>query len=212
MATAGERSIYTVVGSVIAFIAYLAWPTWEGTSLPDTLAGMAETEGRYAGAVLRSWADPDAADREALQRARLDARVARGNAEAAVTRWLGEPRSGAPLSQETVLAYMAAIRSCVQAVLALHAELPAAGPGHPEAGVLAGEVEQALAAVADQVKGSPSAPALPPLRKEQLALSAGLRADDGDSTARASSVVLAGETDLLVDSIDALGHLFGMVG
>lgn len=111
-----------------------------------------------------------------------------------------------------MLAYLAAIRSCVQAVLALHVELPASGPGHPEAGVLAGEVEQALAAVADQVKGSPSVPALPPLRKEQLALSSGLSAGAGDSTARAPSVVLAGETDLLVDSIDALGHLFGMVG
>ena len=212
VATAGERSIYTVLGSVIAFVAYLAWPTWEATSLPDTLADLAGTEGRYAAAVLKAWADPGAADREALQKARLLARVARGNAEAAVTRWLAEPRGGAPLRQETVLAYMANIRSCVQAVLALHAELPASGPGHPESAVLAGEVEQALAAIAHQVKGSPSVPAFPPLRKEQLALTAQLGADGTDSTEKVTSVVLAGETDLLVDSIDALGHLFGMVG
>ena len=212
VATAGERSIYTLVGAVVALLAYVVWPTWEGTSLPDTLAGLAMTEARYAGGVLRAWADPEHADREGLQRARLDARVARTNAEAAVTRWLGEPRPGAALSREKVLAYMANIRACVQAILALHAELPAKGPGHPGAAVLAVEVERAFAAVADQVKGSPSETALPPLRKEQLALAAGLHVGDGGSAERASAVVLAGETDLLVDSIDALGHLFGLVG
>ena len=212
VATAGERSVYTVVGAVIAAIAYLAWPTWERTSLADTLGGLARTEGRYAGLVLAAWSDPGRADRDALQKGRLDARVARGNAEAAVTRWLDEPRSGAPLPRETVLSYMASIRACVQALLALHAELPAEGPGYPEAAALGGDIEQAFAVIADQVKGSSPAAPFPPLRSEQLALSAGLRSGRSSSTARTSAVVLAGETDLLVDSVDALGHLLGLVG
>ncbi len=107
---------------------------------------------------------------------------------------------------------MADIRACVQAVLALHAELPGSGPGHPQVAVLAAEVEQALAVVADQVKGSPPGAPFPPLRREQLALTAGLRIGGSDPAERASAVVLAGETDLLVDSVDALGHLFGLLG
>lgn len=211
-ATAGDRSIYTLLGAGIALAAYLVWPTWVGTSLPETLAGLAETEGRYAGGVLRAWADPAGADRALLQRSRLDARVARTNAEAAVTRWLSEPRAGAVLARETVLAYLASIRACVQAILTLHAELPPSGPGYPGAAVLAVEVEKALASIAERVKGSPSATDLPPLRKEQLALSAGLRGAGGVSTGQQPAVVLVGETDLLVDSINSLGHLFGLVG
>jgi hypothetical protein len=166
-----------------------------------------------AGAVLRAWADPAAADRDALQKARHEARLARSNAEAAVTRWINEPRPTSALPPATVLAFMAAIRNCVCAVIPLHAELPAGGPGQPEAGVLGDEVEEALSVVADQVKGTSRGAGLPPLRKEQFALAAtvpiGGRAD---STQSASAVVLAGETDLLVDSIDAIGHLMGLVG
>lgn len=212
VATAGERSIYTLVGSLIAFAAYLAWPTWEGTSLPDTLGDLARTEGRYAGEVLRAWADPDRADRAGLQKTRLDARLARGNAEAAVTRWLNEPRSRAPFGPETVLSYMAQVRGCVQAVLALHAELPATGPGFADAAVLAGDIEQALAAAADTVKGSSPVATFPALRNEQLALTAGLRSGERGSMETTSAVVLAGETDHLVDSVDAIGHLLGLVG
>jgi uncharacterized membrane protein YccC len=212
VATAGERTIYTLAGAALALAAYLLWPTWEGTSLPETLAGLAETEGRYAGAVLRAWADPAAADRDALQKARHDARLTRSNAEAAVARWINEPRPTSALPPPTVLAFMAAIRNCVRAVIALHAELPAGGPGQPEAAVLGDEVEEALSVVADQVKGTSSGAGLPPLRKEQLALAATLPIGDrADSTRSASAVVLAGETDLLVDSIDAIGHLLGLV-
>jgi uncharacterized membrane protein YccC len=212
LATAWDRTFYTLGGAFVAFVAYAVWPTWEAASLPDTLAGLAETEGRYASGVLRAWSDPESADRGELQKARLDARLARSNAEAAVTRWLSEPAAGARVSRETVLGYMAAIRSCVQALLTLHAELPAGGPSRPEVIALAGEVERAFQAVAAQVKGSPLTVVFPPLRNEQLALSSRLPVGDGDSTAEMAAVVLAGETDLLVDSIDALGHLVGLGG
>ncbi len=212
LGTAWDRTFYTLAGAVVAFVAYAVWPTWEGRSLPDTLAALAETEGRYASGVLWAWADPDRADRPGLQKARLEARLARSNAEAAVTRWLSEPPAGSPVTRETVLGFTAAIRSCVQAVLTLHAELPASGPGHPEAGRLADDIEQAFQAIADRVKRSPSGPAFPPLRKEQLALSARTASGRAVSTGPPAAVVLAGETDLLVDSIDGLGHLLGLVG
>ena len=217
LATAGDRSIYTVLGAVLALIAYAAWPTWEATSLPDTLAELASTEGRYASEVLAAWADPAGADRASLQRSRLSARLARSNAEAAVTRWLAEPPGravGPHLGRDAVLGYMAAVRSLVQAVLSLHAELPARG-GYPEAAVLAGEVGQALGSVAASVRGTPEAATLPPLRSEQLALTSGLGLGDSDGqpdrpAADGSALVLAGETDLLVNSVNTLAHLVGL--
>jgi uncharacterized membrane protein YccC len=213
VATAGDRSVYTLAGAAVAFIAYFAWPTWEATTLPDTLAGLLGTEGRYARLVLEAWSDPPAADRPALQKARLDARLARTNAEAALSRWLAEPEAKVGLRRrETVLGFMASIRSCVQALLALHAELPTGGPGYPQASVLAAGVDQAFALLSDSVKGAPPAAAFPLLRKEQLALTAALPVAGEPSTAPGGLVVLAGETDLLVDSIDAMGHLMGLGG
>ncbi len=214
LTTASDRTFYTLAGAVLAFVAYALWPTWEATSLRETLAGLAETEARYAAGVLRAWADPERADRGELQKARLDARLARSNADAAVTRWLREPGAGAGagMTRETVLGYMASVRSCVRSLLTLHAELPAGGPGRAGVAQLADQVERALQAVAAQVKGSPSGASFPPLRTEQLALSGRLPVGDGASTGEMAAVVLAGETDLLVDSIDALGHLVGLIG
>ena len=238
-ATAADRSFYTVLGALLAFAAYAAWPTWEAMSLPETLADLAAREGRYGAAVLRAWADPAAADHDALQEARLDARLARSNAEASVGRWLAEPRTtvaagaGPPLDRDTVLGFMAAVRACVSAILALHAELPASGPARLEVGRLAEDVQVALDAVAETVKGSPPAASPPALRAEHVALSAALglsgRAPAPDTGAGAASAaghssgagratavvdpsaaVLAGETDLLVNSVNTLCHLVGL--
>ena len=229
--TAADRSFYTIVGALLALAAYVAWPTWEAASLPDTLADLARREARYGGAVLRAWAGPATADREGLQRARLDARLARSNAEASVGRWLAEPRTalppaaGRPLDRDTVLGYMAAVRACVSAILALHAQLPHDGPARPEVGRLADDVEAALDAVADTVKGSPPGPPPPPLRAEHVALTNGLGLGGGAAAADAggghgekaatavvdpAAVVLAGETDLLVNSVNTLCHLVGL--
>ncbi len=218
LATAGDRSFYTVVGAVLALIAYALWPTWEATTLADTLAELVETEARYAAAVLAAWASPTAADRAGLQNFRIEARLARSNAEAAVTRWLSEPShltGGRQMGRESVLGYMAAVRSFVQAVLALHAELPRQGAGHPEASVLAADVQRALGAVAATVKGSPSGSGFPYLRAEQLALArslglAGVNRADTHMEVEGTALVLAGETDLLVNSVDTLGHLVGL--
>lgn len=218
VATAGERSLYTVSGALLAFAAYAAWPTWEATSLPDTLAELVRTEGRYASAVLAAWADPAGADRASLQRSRLEARLARSNAEAAVTRWLAEPpgqTAGANLGRDAVLGYMAAVRSLVQAVLALHAELPAARIGHPEAARLAEEISDALDSVAASVAGVRVEATMPPLRTHQLALTAGLglgslNHEGPCPTADGAALVLAGETDMMVNSVNTLGHLVGL--
>src|SRR6202044_3621504 len=99
LSIAAARSIYTVIGAALALVAYTVWPTWAATSMPDRLADLIVAEGRYAKAVLTAWADPAGADRRSLQQARLDARLARTNAEAVAGRWLAQP-SRHPSRQE----------------------------------------------------------------------------------------------------------------
>lgn len=221
VSTAGARSFYTVLGAVLALAAYLLWPTWEATSLPDVLAEVAQTEGAYASEVLEAWSRPDRADRPALQRHRVEARLARSNAEASVARWLSEPAmTRGPqrdLDRETVLGYMNGIRTCVQAIASLHAELPSGGAeGFPEASVVAGDVRRAMAVIAGHVRGGPARP-LPPLRRGQLALAEQIGVifqDDhrfvADEDRWGLALALAGETDLLVNSVNTIGHLLGL--
>ena len=201
--TAGDRAFYTAVGALVALAAYLLWPTWEGARLPDVLAGLVEVEGRYSCRVLRAWAEPEGADRALLQQARLDARLARTNAEAAVTRWLSEPEA-APhgLGRQAVLGLMTAVRTCVQATLALHAELPEKGPGVPGAEALGADVERATEAVACRLRDPLSPLGAPPLRREQLEL----------ASRPGVPPAFAGETDLLVNAVNTLVHLVGAEG
>lgn len=207
--TAFDRSIYTLAGAAVALAAYLAWPTWEATTLADTLAGLAATEGRYARLVLDAWSDPAAADGDALQRARLDARLARSNAAAATSRWLAEPETKIGLAdREAVIGFMASVRICVSALLSLHAELPAAGPGWPEAAALGADVAVAMDVIAAKLKGSPTGGSWPAPRKAQLALAASRPV--GVAAAHPAPAVLAGETDRLVDALDGIGHLLGL--
>ena len=257
VSVAGERALYTAIGAAIALVAYFLWPTWAATSLPAQMGDLVAVEGRYARGVLSAWADPAAADRAALQRDRLDARVTRTNAEAAVDRWLAEPARPGALDRDTVLGMVAAVHNCVEAVLTLHARLPrdrspdpVLSRDRPADGVLAGDrpadpvlagdrpadpvlagdrpadpvlagdrpadpvlrtladqVGASLDAVAATIRGGRPAGSLAALRETQLALADRLV---GDGAVDADAVSLVGETDLLVNSINTLGHLAGL--
>jgi uncharacterized membrane protein YccC len=212
---AAERSFYTVVGAVVALIAYLVWPTWAATSLPDRLADLIDTEGRYGSDVLLAWSDPTGISRSELEKARLKARLTRSNTEALVDRWLSEPARGPELDQHQVLGVVATVRNCVQGMLALHAQIPVDGAGCPALGRLASEFGLAMHAVAAKLRSDATDP-LPPLRSTQLELTRLLGVDGANMEGRKSldpgSVLLAGETDLMVNSANTLGHLVGLSG
>jgi uncharacterized membrane protein YccC len=227
---AASRSFYTVLGAVVALIAYLVWPTWAATSLPDRLADLVDTEGRYGSEVLAAWSDPAGAKRSELERARLTARLTRSNTEALVDRWLSEPARGDRLDQHLVLGVVAAVRNCVQGILSLHAQIPAQGRSRPElAGPelarqeLAGRELQRLASEFDAAMGVVAAKlrtgsdgSLPPLRSTQLQLARRLGIDGpgGEATGTVDPrvVVLIGGTDLMVNSANTLGHLVDVSG
>lgn len=207
---AADRSFYTVIGGALALLAYAAWPTWTRTVVPDRLAALVEADGHYANAVLVAWANPAEADPVALHRSRLDARLARSNAEASVDRWLAEPARH-DLDPEVARGVLAAVRPYVQAALTLHVHLPPAGPVRPAVAVLANQVDKAMGTVAAALRsGSPDQP-LPQLRAAQLDLVTQLGVDPIATLDQGSpdndTVVLVSETDLMVNAIDTLGHL-----
>ncbi len=210
LALAGDRSFYTVAGAVLALAAYAAWPTWERVVLPDRLAALVEADGRYARAVLSAWAAPERADASSLQEARLAARLARTNAEASVARWLAEPAGHGQLVPEAVSGILAAVRRFVQGTLALHAELPDRGIPVRQLGALADDVDEALGAVGAVLRTGEGGGWLPRLRERQLELVASLGPALTNQDGNGKAEVLASETDLIVDSVDTLGHLVGL--
>ncbi len=216
---AADRAFYTVLGAALALAAYVVWPTWERTRVADRLADLVETDGRYGSALVHAWADPAAAKPEALERLRLAARLARSNAEASVARWMSEPTGHGPESPSAVNAekaqgILAAVRRYVWAALALHGQLPGAGPLRPDLDLLGAQVEEALAAVAAALRaGSAPTRSFPSLRATQVAFATHLmRAtrDGGGPETTHDDMVLLSETDQMVNAVDTLAHLVGV--
>lgn len=216
---AADRAFYTVIGAALALLAYVAWPTWERTRVPDRLADLVEIDGHYGAALLHAWADPTTADRAALHRLRLAARLARSNAEASVERWLSEPTGRGPaspssLNAEKAQGVLAAVRRYVWGALALHGQLPDAGPTRPDLHRLGIEVDDALATVAATLRTGSVPMSYPRLRTTQAALADHLTntSPEGgaDPTLTHSDMVVVSETDLMVNAVDTLAHLVGI--
>jgi uncharacterized membrane protein YccC len=219
---AADRAFYTLLGAILALSAYAIWPTWERTRVADRLADLVETDGRYGAALLHAWAEPSGADRAALHRLRLAARLARSNAEASVERWLSEPagrRPSAPglVDAETAQGILAAVRRYVWAALVLHGQLPPEGPDRPDLHQLADELEHALAQVGAALRHGSAISCYPPLRAAQVSVAEHLlrppNEGHDDPTARpadmSADMVVVSETDLMVNAADTLAHLLG---
>jgi uncharacterized membrane protein YccC len=198
--TVGDRLLDTVLGGVIAMLAYLVWPTWEAVRLRRSLATLLEAQGRYGSAVLRAYADPESRDVEALRAARLEARLARTNAEASVNRAFAEPRPHRRVDPEVALGTVAAIRRYALAILSLHGHLPTASPVvTPRLEALADAIGQRFTGLAGALRDGASPDGEPRLRDVQRDL---VRATGGDG-----STVLATETDAVVDAVNSVTEL-----
>ena len=232
---AGDRVVYTTVGAALALVAYAVWPTWERTALPERLARLIDVDGTYGQAVLKVWIDPAGADRQHLQEKHLAARLARSNAEAAVARWMAEPVRDNTFSPDTVVGLLASAVTYARGVVTLHARLPESRPPLPELTPLVEGLNQAMNVVAATLRSGEPAGRLPRLRSRQLQLAHHLgffegadrnapndiailgvsnQSQDGDEgkakrDAKAS-LVLVSETDLIVNSVNTLGHLVGL--
>jgi uncharacterized membrane protein YccC len=191
--TALQRMLASVIGATLTLGFYALWPTWERSTLPDTIAGLIDADRGFLIALLACWQDPATQDRDAVRRARAQARVARTNAEAAVQRALDEPagkRAGLGTTEATSL--LASLRRLADGGLALEAYLEdASSPAPPEARTLAEHLDTALAELAQATREHRAPGPLPPLRETQQALSARVGA----------TAPLAEETDRIVNSV-----------
>jgi uncharacterized membrane protein YccC len=88
---AADRLLDTTVGAVLAVLAYLLWPTWEGPRLEAQLATLVRSQGGYLSAVVRALGGATVGEGETTRRS--DAvRAARTNVEASLERAEAEPR------------------------------------------------------------------------------------------------------------------------
>ncbi len=138
--TAVARLIGTCVGTALALLAYLLWPSWEGSSANEKFARLFEAQGRYASALLRSYSRPGAADMAGLRSLKLAARRARSDAMASADRLADEP-SRPPMTAELAQGLTSAGHRLAQAALTLDAAVqlqhrtalagqePPSGPG-----------------------------------------------------------------------------------
>jgi len=85
------RGLNTMIGGLIAMLAYQAWPTWERSQAPEAVARMLEGYRLYFQAVRDAYLEPGRPPRAQLDRTRQAGRLARSNAEASVARLAAEP-------------------------------------------------------------------------------------------------------------------------
>jgi uncharacterized membrane protein YccC len=195
MTAATTRALYTVAGGILALGAYAIWPTWAASTARASLAEMLDAHSAYVGALLSAYADPRKIDLARLSQIRVDARLARSNAEAVVERMLAEPARRASIAPRAAVGLLAALRRHALGALALHAGLDR-GLREPVRGMaqLAAEMTASLTALAAAVRSGSAPPPLPPLRQTQLALGA-------------TDALVGEETDLMVDSVNTVASL-----
>jgi uncharacterized membrane protein YccC len=195
--TAVARLIGTGIGTGLAILAYLLWPTWEGTSAAEKFARVITAQGSYGNALLRAYTRPGGTEAARLGSLQLAARRARIDAEASADRLAGEPEH-APMSASTALVLTSAGHRIARALLTLGAAVTAHHASETTSGDAAlradlDELAMGIAKATDQIasalrarpgtggqgtgRGQP-APArllhppgrLPPLRAEQQAI------------------------------------------
>lgn len=105
LATIADRILYTVAGSLLAWIAYIVWPTWQHKNVPLVFANLIAAERQYLHALL----DPTNGGTPKAQMARLRkrTRLARTNAVNLVNQSALEPALGPLQTQAEKMALTA---------------------------------------------------------------------------------------------------------
>ncbi|RKS67979.1 putative membrane protein YccC [Motilibacter peucedani] len=206
-----DRLVDTAIGGTLALVAYAAWPTWEAGRVRERLAELVTTQVAYASDVLEAYASATARTGAGLARTQADTRRARASAEASVQRFAVEPRArraaeGDLLDIALAEGVIAAAQRDAQALLSLHARLPGQDAEElPQVAPFVAELRRAGAVLDDALRGRPRRHAYPALRAAQLRLAAEL----GDATVHRRLVAL--ETDIVVDALDTMAHLAGVI-
>ncbi|AUG78607.1 hypothetical protein CFP65_3827 [Kitasatospora sp. MMS16-BH015] len=151
--TAVDRVGLTLVGGVVALLAYALFPTWQTARLAERLAEWLAAAGRYAGAVLGVFGEPARRGSGEVRKALLDSREARSELLQAIERADAEPvRHSAhspELSRKQIDRARAAVGLLGRSVVLLEAHLPEADAAPvPGAAEFAEELRYATAIAA----------------------------------------------------------------
>jgi uncharacterized membrane protein YccC len=175
--TAEARFACTAIGSALALVAYVVWPTWARLTAPETFARLLEAHRDYASALLRAFGDPHGADVARLRTLQSAARLARSDAEASASRLEAEHQDH-PFTPTTARSVMTAVSRLGHAELALHALLvssPQDGrtrvdPAEEPVKGLGDAIAEAMTAFATSLRTLQRPPQLPALGATEVAL------------------------------------------
>ncbi|MGW0295046.1 FUSC family protein [Streptomyces tuirus] len=151
--TVPERVVLTLLGGVLAMLAYVVFPAWETPRLPDRLADWLAADGRYAAAVLRSYAEPTREHRADMRRALLASREARAAWQDAYDRARREPVRPRGLTSREAEDAQEALKGFDRAAMLMESHVPRADSRSvPQAEEFAEALEADTAQAADAVR------------------------------------------------------------
>ncbi len=195
-----DRVINTVLGSGMALLAYVVWPTWERSRARAALSAMLAAYADYLAAL----AQPR--QRDVHRETRTAARTARTNAQASLERMRVEPATPPALFDLASALFangnrLARTAMSFEALLDEHESLP------EEAAVChfiehAAKATHALAEALQQRRAPAGLPDLRPLQHE-LAQRLAVTRDHGKTE------LLARISDRLTDNVNTLAHVIG---
>jgi uncharacterized membrane protein YccC len=198
---ARDRLVATVLGAALALAAYALAPTWGRRPVADAIADLADATQRYVAGVLQAVIDP-AADTSALPGASRAVRLARTNAEAAISRSLGDPASRR-IDHAATLEMLATFRRLAIAAHTLRLSptvtLDAVPPSLKE---LTSAVDSELDAIAARLRFGRVTVVREPLRALHREVAAALPADPA-----ALGALVVAETDEIVDATNSLAAI-----
>ncbi|MFG2225278.1 FUSC family protein [Streptomyces sp. NPDC048644] len=191
-----ERVVLTLVGGLLAMLAYALFPAWETPKLRDRLAEWLEANGRYALAVFDLYGRPAERRPRQVRDALLDSRAARAAWEETEGRAEKEPVRHRGLSRTAAGAASTALATMGRVAMILEAHLPGKDAAQdPGATAFAYELRDSLEKATVAVRN-----------REQLDWSE-LRAvwERWDAEDESQGVALRG-ADLLLDALDDLAQ------
>lgn len=143
--TVQARVALTLLGGVLAMVAYAVFPAWETPRLRDRLADWLAANGAFATAVFDAYARPAERRPRQVRDALLDARAARAAWEQSETQAHREPVRHRGLSRPAARAAQTALSTMGRVAMLLEAHLPERdAPPSEEAGDFAAALRQAL--------------------------------------------------------------------
>jgi len=194
------RGIATGLGSALALLAYLVWPTWEQARVRPALAKMIDTYRAYLKTLLH-----DDATLRLIERTK--ARTARTNAQASLERLRGEPRRDLALIAFAEGVFANANRF-IRAGMALEAVLQDAKAIPEQARVVAfsDRIDASLLGIVESLRsGAPPPPEN--LREEERVLAAQLDAACSDDAERGIALAVNQALDRITDSVGTLIYM-----